>query len=309
MMYAPSPHVRLIALIVLFVTTAGVVPSLVAADDAAPFALPRTHVHHLSAENDRVYRVMVALPEGYDPGGTTHYPVLYVLDARIMFASTVMAYRAQRMGRPPEPIIIVGIDYPEELTRLEWMARRASELTPTHSPAEDALFTQGYRNTVVTGGAPVFREVLRSEIMPLIDQAYRTSGDRSLLGFSLGGLFAAYDLFQEDRLFSRYAIASPALWWEGGAFIEGLEQAYAVRHKDMDVTLFLSVGTGEVTDMVEPLKAFGHTLAARSYPSLEMTTHLFDGEDHMTVVPATVSRVIRALFVTMRAEQPPAETD
>jgi hypothetical protein len=85
----------------------------------------------------------------------------------------------------------------------------------------------------------------------------------------------------------------------------------------MNVDLFLSVGgLEEVVDpnesrMVSNTVEMGKRLSARSYPNLRLTEHVFEGETHLSVIPATFSRGLRALFAadveTLRAELAQAE--
>ena len=67
--------------------------------------------------------------------------------------------------------------------------------------------------------------------------------------------------------------------------------------------LFLSVGGleehGKVAlpyQMVTNMHTLAERLASRRYPSLTMTTFEFEGETHLSVIPATFSRGIRAVL-------------
>jgi predicted alpha/beta superfamily hydrolase len=70
------------------------------------------------------------------------------------------------------------------------------------------------REKVRSGGAPAFLRVLREEILPFVEETYRTSEDRGIAGHSFGGLFAAWMLLEAPDLFRRYGLNSPSLWWE-----------------------------------------------------------------------------------------------
>jgi tetratricopeptide (TPR) repeat protein len=53
---------------------------------------------------------------------------------------------------------------------------------------------------------------MRQELIPFVESNYRTNPAlRTLHGFSLGGLFALWDLLHPDSLFSRYIVVSPPL--------------------------------------------------------------------------------------------------
>lgn len=68
---------------------------------------------------------------------------------------------------------------------------------------------------------------------------------------------------------------------------------------------FLSVGELEDIEnhvferMVGDVKDLGEMLNNRCYSGLEVTTHIFfEGENHCSVIPATMSRGLRDVFNT-----------
>lgn len=48
--------------------------------------------------------------------------------------------------------------------------------------------------------------------------------------------------------------------------------------------------------MVTNTHRMANALADRAYPSLNLTVHEFDGETHLSVIPATLSRGLREVF-------------
>jgi enolase len=44
------------------------------------------------------------------------------------------------------------------------------------------------------------------------------------------------------------------------------------------------------------MKELAKILRERGYPGLHLTTHVFEGETHVSVVPATFSRGLREVF-------------
>lgn len=58
-----------------------------------------------------------------------------------------------------------------------------------------------------------FYQFMKLELIPTIDATYPTNPEHnSILGHSLGGLFAFYCLFKDESLFKNYYALSPALW-------------------------------------------------------------------------------------------------
>jgi predicted alpha/beta superfamily hydrolase len=153
--------------------------------------------------------VVVYLPPGYDPGGRTRYPVLYLQDGQNLFdpatgfagnewRADAVADDAIGNGRV-SPLIMVGV--------YNGGARRISEFTPTRN----VKMRKG-------GKAKNYTSMVVREIKPLIDSTYRTmKGCEStgIGGSSLGGLLALTAGLAEARTFSRVAAMSPSIWWDG----------------------------------------------------------------------------------------------
>ena len=156
-------------------------------------------------------------------------------------------------------------------------------------------------------GANAFLHFIREELKPFINANYRTDpNDSTYVGFSGGGTFGLYTLFHHPDTFNRYVIGSPPIHWDNKVVLT-YESNYAEHHNDLPVRLFMSVGRREQSDdplpLIEPshqfvtnLKTVANTLQERHYPGLQLTLHVFEDETHMSVIPATFSRGLRAVF-------------
>lgn len=147
------------------------------------------------------------------------------------------------------------------------------------------------------GGAPQFLRVLKEEIIPLIDRKFRTTQDRAIHGASMGGLFAAYVLFTDPDLFSRYAITSASVWWDSTSILQRQEE-FAKNRTSVPKRLFLSVGSqegsGEISEMWQLVSSICWNIAAGHYKGLEITAEILPDEYHSSVVP--FSRALKALY-------------
>lgn len=74
------------------------------------------------------------------------------------------------------------------------------------------------------------------------------------------------------------------------------EEAFSAEHKKLAARVFMSAGTIEDEGMLPDMLRVGEILTARSYVGLELTTHIFMEETHLSVIPATMSRGLRVLF-------------
>lgn len=73
------------------------------------------------------------------------------------------------------------------------------------------------------------------------------------------------------------------------------EENYASTHSDMKARLLFTAGSNE-SDLLEPLQRMVECLHARMYPGLEVLTHVFEDEGHISAGAASVSRALRTLY-------------
>ncbi len=280
---------------------------------AQPMAVPVSgSVRHqmYSEKIGQTFTIDVALP--FAPSDQP-MPVVYVTDGGTMFPLVANSARLLQLGYELPPMIVVGIGYPAT-SPAEVLALRTRELTPTMDEefvAEAAAGPFPLPEGVLPGGADAFLDFIEKQVKPMIRANYPVTDNETLVGDSLGGLFALYALFNRTGDYDRYLAGSPSIWWDDAMLFEE-ETGYATDNEDMNVDLFLSVGgLEEVVDpnesrMVSNTVEMGKRLSARSYPNLRLTEHVFDGETHLSVIPATFSRGLRALFAadveTLRAE-------
>jgi predicted alpha/beta superfamily hydrolase len=164
-----------------------------------------------------------------------------------------------------------------------------------------------FRKMGVPGGMPQQADDLLAflvdEVRPALSRIYRMDAeDHGLMGHSGGGMFASYALFARPGAFRRYIIGSPSSnAVERSAF--RLEAAYAADHDDLKADVFFGAGEAEISKL--GLAAWGivsapvlmaETLVLRQYPSLKLTTRIFPGKDHLSVMPDIISEGVRAVW-------------
>lgn len=109
---------------------------------------------------------------------------------------------------------------------------------------------------------------------------------------------ARYALFHEPEVFRRYVASSPFLWWDNKVTFT-YEHEYANKHTDLNAKLFLSAGALEELDgrqMASNLKEFARILEKRKYRGLELKSHIFEDEAHMSVLGTAICRGISSVF-------------
>lgn len=248
----------------------------------------------------------MALPSGYSKEHAP-YPVLYAADANAEFCTVVETARALAFEHQIPDLVVVGIGYPNSGQGFAASnADRTLDLTPSSDPrwiAESAKESaaQGLPPATASGGAATFLSFIRNDLAPAIGKNYNVSHeDRAWFGHSFGGLFGIYAMLHNDGLFHRFIIGSPSIWWNQRSILVE-EKSFAESRKQLRARLFLSAGSEEEKEftsyaMVSNLQAFVDTLRSRKYAGLEIQSHIFEGESHLSVVPATISKGLRSIY-------------
>jgi predicted alpha/beta superfamily hydrolase len=258
-----------------------------------PVTLPGTEVRLLhSSKVDEEYKLFISLPPGYDESEDS-YPVLYVTDANWLFSSFSLL-----SWLPIPPMIVVGIGYPTDSVA-DIFRLRARDFLPTQNEADENVVKEQYQMPIESGGGTNFLAFVRDELFEFIEAQYRTKpDDRTLFGYSFGGTFGIYTLFEQPDSFNRYIIGAPDLRWDNEVCFK-YEQEYAAKHPDLPVKLYLSVGTLD-EDLTEKnassLFRFQAILKSRNYPGLDLKFEVFEDETHGSAAGRTASRGLRAVF-------------
>lgn len=270
-------------------------------------AIPFTEQFMLhSTITERDYQIYIALPINYHTSNKT-YPVLYAPDANIVFEIMAGCTRALSLWFEVPEIILVGVGYAVE-TEKEVGLLRNQDLTPTATEQIRQVMIAQYGADgahVEVGGADKYLEFIRGELQPYINQNYRIdSNDWAYFGDSLGGLFGCYVLFHAPDTFTRYIIGSPSLWYDNAVTFD-YEAQYAAQHNDLAARVFLGVGALEEPPgnqelaeygMVTNMKKLTTLLTQRNYPSFKLSTHIFENETHVSVIPSNFSWGLRTVY-------------
>jgi len=161
------------------------------------------------------YTIYVHVPPGYDTSKTA-YPLFYLTDGDWDKAIAIDAFNMLRQDYITQEAVIVGIGYGERPNQ------RDRDLEPKK-------------------GAANFLAFIEKELIPFIAGKYRITNGRTLSGYSYGGLFAAYALFNRPGLFNTVCIGAPA--FSDNLLPYALQ--YFAAHKDLKTRIFMGVGAYE----------------------------------------------------------------
>lgn len=223
------------------------------------------------------FRILVSLPDNYSLN-EQKYPVLYVLDGDIAFGMAASIARYLQIGDNIPELIIVGIGYGS-------IDKSAGEKRK-----------RDYRPTSANG-AENFLSFLEEELIPHIDSNYRTvPGDRTINGYSIGGLFGLYSLFTKPEIFSRYILGSPSLSWDDYSIFK-YEENSPGKILDKKINIFISVGSEEPDEKYfNPIDNLVTQMQERKYSGVKLEAKVFDGSTHLAGPPESLTHGLLSVF-------------
>lgn len=231
-------------------------------------------IHSEILQEERPF--FIHLPESYDDQDYTpkKYPVLYLLDGGTHFhsASGVMNFMSAGFNgnmQIPE-MIIVAIPN----------TRRVRDLS--HIP-----LTLDYEGENVEepygGGGDNFLKFIETELIPKIEQDYRTLPHRTLVGHSLGGLIALYSFIENPELFNGYIAIDPSIWWESGELLKRGQEKLPT-YQNLKARIFISMADHNPEEaMLKNIVAFTELMEEMETADLQTDSFLYKGEDHGSV--------------------------
>ncbi|MHA7130650.1 alpha/beta hydrolase-fold protein [Algoriphagus namhaensis] len=240
-------------------------------------------------EEDREY--WISLPESYHKAGNSYkkYPILVLLDGNVHFKAIsgmvdYMSADAYRSWKIPE-MIVVGIQNVD----------RRRDYTP------DKIVTVRENNS---GGGEKFLEFLEEELIPELDQNYRTTPYRILFGHSLGGLLATHAYLKEETVFKAFLAIDPSFGtWDEATMDQKLE---GVTNASFERFLYMATanwGKRNLRNRDRHVRLF-EGLNAKCAGEFPADLEYFENESHASVPPIAfyhgISRVFEGYEISFR---------
>lgn len=142
---------------------------------------------------------------------------------------------------------------------------------------------------------------IEKELQPFIAAKYKTNNDKTIIGESLGGLFATEVLLKKPTLFNRYIIVSPSLWWDNGSLLN-LNADLMTAGFTQKTAIYIGVGKEGLTPTKIPrvMEVDANLLADKIKGTKSKTIQVFfdylPQENHATIMHQAVSNAFKWLY-------------
>jgi uncharacterized protein len=220
---------------------------------------------------DEEREIFIHVPSGYELSDR-EYPVLYVLDGAGNFIHAVGTVSfLSNAGIIPQ-MIVIGI--PNTV--------RGRDFTPTAS-----LQVQN------SGGGDNFLKFLEEELIPYLDNKYRTAPFRILSGHSITAMYSIYAMVNKPDLFNAYTLASPYVMYD---------QNYVIKHAEKNLPnsfnkkTYLYMTLGNEPDYVEHIDELTNIFKEKSPENFTWEYHNLENDDHVTVPLKTIYQGLEMIY-------------
>jgi predicted alpha/beta superfamily hydrolase len=228
-------------------------------------------IHSRVLNEDRA--LLVYLPDGY-ASSREKYPILFLLDGDYHFHH------------------VTGIiDF---LTKSSRIPRMIVIAIPNKDRNRDLLPTR-VDNFPPVAGADKFLAFLREEVIPLVDNNYRTAPYRILCGHSYGGLFSINSLLNSPELFHAYIVISPSVYWDDRLMFKKAENFFQ-NYPGLKRFVYLTTAGGDRDAIRFASKDFAGLLKKKAPSGLEWQFQFMEKEDHSSTVHRVVYNALEALY-------------
>lgn len=240
----------------------------------------KTIMHKMYSQNVKdSFEIYVSVPEKYSAG--KKYDVVYYCDANLKSGKELreQVEPNEKLGKT----IFVGIGHIGNYHVL----RRRDFILPFINKNDTVPKSDDY------GHVKDFYNFLTKELSASIESSYHCSNKRTILGHSLGGLFAFYCLFQNEEFFTNYIALSPALWIDDYSIYDFNKISTGLSHKTY---LYFSAGSQETLNKIlAGTNKMDEFLKIKSYSNLSYEYEVHKGKTHNSQVPESLKHILDKL--------------
>ena len=247
------------------------------AQNSTPYSIGKTfNIYSKILKENRSY--ILELPSSYETS-KKNYPLLVLLDGEVSYHSHSGILKHMTDGRQIPEMIIVAI------TNVD----RNRDYTPTKY-LTNLNGSSAVENHKTTGGSQKFLQFIEEELLPEIEQNYRTSAFKTLVGISHGGLLVGSAFLSKETTFNAFVSMDPSFWWDNQYLIKQLKSTDLNQIKNK--RFYLSTADKfenfdriphVFTANINSHENFNATLKNKGFSPNNVTLEYFKEENHWTV--------------------------
>jgi len=236
--------------------------------------------------------LLIKLPEGYENAKEVQYPVLYTLDGTTHFhrVAGTLQWLSDTANVIPQHIVVA-------LVADDGMQR----LRDAHP-----FKTQRYKDGDVAPAAD-FSRFLSDELIPYIDEKYRTLPIRALAGHSAAGRSTVHSLTTTKGLFQAFIIMSP-VFSDSERSVNFLQQTALKLKSIIQEPTFVFTSIGFEPNNQRTFDRINDGLKQHAPKKLTWESQVYPQETHMSNPSKTFHNAMQAISIFRGWSIPPEVT-
>ena len=230
-------------------------------------------------------RVLVRLPRGYELDTSTRYPVLFKLDGADGLERYEQSIETLTASGAMPDVIVVAIPNSR--------AGRERDMTP--ASLHQQYDPSGKMGTGEMGRGDRFLDFLEKELVPLVDERYRTTPLRVLAGHSRSALLTLQSLLSKPDLFqARFIFSAPLMRDEQRMIVDA--RRFLTTHPGHRSFVYFNWGERENEGMNQSCSAMRQLLAEVAPAGLRWVVERAPNADHQETPLLAIEPALRAFF-------------
>jgi predicted alpha/beta superfamily hydrolase len=239
----------------------------------------KSELHSEVLKETRTFHI--GLPDSYYTSTDKSYPIMILLDGYTHFKITtgiVQFISADRVGNNMAPeMIVVAIDNIDR--ERDFTVTKIKTVRP---------------NTM--GGGRDFLAFIEKELIPYIDDTYRTETYRILTGHSLGGLLAINAYADSTSIFDAYISIDPSIWWDEHIMVDKVNNVSSASFRKKLYLATANQGTVNFERNKKRHDSFYTLLTERSDTPEHIRITYFEDEDHRSAPLKAIYEGLRFIY-------------
>ncbi|WP_298322788.1 alpha/beta hydrolase [uncultured Dokdonia sp.] len=219
-------------------------------------------------------QLKIQLPRNYDENIEKSYPVIVVMDGDYLFEPVAGNVDYYSYWEEMPQVIVVGINQVDS--------------------RDDDTFYDDVSNLPSDTGASFF-EFLGLEVMPYLDENYRTSTFRIAVGHDMTANFMNYYLMKDPALFQGYISLSPDL-------APQMEERLVARlgQAKQKIFYYLATASDDISVLRDPIIQLDAQMKQVQNENVQYNFDNFDGATHYSLVGPAIPKALENMFSIYR---------
>jgi len=215
-------------------------------------------------------QIKILLPRGYNEEDSKRYPLIIVFDGDYLFEAVAGNVDYYSYWEDMPEAIVVGIKQEDQRY-------------------DDCMYSE--QNSLPIEKGSSFFEFIGMELIPYLNNSFKTENFRVAVGHGLTANFIDYYLLKDVPLFQAYISISPELAPQMSKYLS--ERLSAIQSK---VFYYLATSSNDVPSIKEGAESLNKSMTSIDNKNLLYNFDIFEGPSHYALPAHAIPKALESIF-------------